>query len=229
MGSGASLAIGASLVVPMSATGERVGLHAWRHPGLAGGALVAVEAQSTGLTLVELPPGTTQSQPRLLATLRPPPGCTFCGVGLLGRGGLLAAGARHASGNVGLLGWRLLGDSRELQVLPATVAPATAWDALAAGPGKAAVADAGGDSVVTRALFHGPTGLLVLATAPPGREGASAGHGRLPLLQLADEAPEAAPTPAVVPMHTGLGFWTARDADGVVSKLRFPRYVHVIR
>ena len=58
---------------------------------------------------------------------------------------------------------------------------------------------------------------------------AAAGHGRLPLLQLLDEAPEAAAAPPGVPMHTGLGFWTARDADGVVSKLRFPRYAHVIR
>jgi hypothetical protein len=27
----------------------------------------------------------------------------------------------------------------------------------------------------------------------------------------------------------GLGFWTRRDSDAVVSKLRFPRYAHVIR
>ena len=89
-------------------------------------------------------------------------------------------------------------------------------------------ADTSGDNLVSRALFHPPTGLLALTTALRGRDG-EAGHAHVPLLQLLDEGQEAAVVPRGLPMHTGLGFWTARDADGVVSKLRFPRYVHVIR
>eukprot|EP00887_Chlorella_sp_A99_P003020 scaffold9.g3020.t1 len=222
---GAAMVAVDSMPVAMSATKERVGVHAWAHPCLPGAVLVVVEAQSSGLTVIELLP---RQESRLLSLLRPPPGASYCGVSLLERGSLLVAAARHASGNVQLLAWQLLGDSREVALAPAVVSPSTAWDALQASVGKATLADASGNNLVSRALFHPATGLVALATAARGSEGSEASHARLPLLQLLDEGFEAAPVPPGVPMHTGLGFWTARDADGVVSKLRFPRYVHVV-
>lgn len=127
----------AALPVPIKPTAERVGVHAWPHPTLPGGALVVVEAQASGLSVVELAP---RQEPHGLAALRPSAGSTFCGVCLLERGGLLAAASRHASGNVQVQAWHLLGDSREVQVLPTTVAPATVWDALQNGGGKATLA-----------------------------------------------------------------------------------------
>ena len=169
---------------------------------------------------------TRRQEPRALGTLSFGSGTAICGVGLLGNGLLCAAG-RLASGNVQVQAWELLGDSRELQVLPTVAPTGTLWDALQSMVGKAALADVSGENVVTRLHFHAPTGAIAVATALRGHE-AEAGHQRVPLLHLLDGADVVG---ALVrsPIHSGLSFWSARENDAVVSKLRFPRYVHVVR
>jgi hypothetical protein len=222
---GASVAAAFSLPLPgVDPAAERVAVHAWAHPSLAGAALVAVEAAAGGVSILEAPP---RQEPRLLGTLTFGPGSAICGVGLLA-GGLLCAAGRHASGNVQVQAWQLAADSRELQVLPARLAPGTVWDALQSLAGKAALGDVSGDCVVTRLHFHPPSGAVAVATGLRGREGEAA-HSRVPLLHLVD-AGGGCGAPRTCPLHTGLGFWTARDSgDSVVSKLRFPRYAHVLR
>lgn len=82
-----------------------------------------------------------RQEPRLLGTLSFGPGSSICGVGLLA-GGLLCAAGRMASGNVQVQAWELLGDGREVQVLPTAAAPNMVWDALQSMVGKAALAGA---------------------------------------------------------------------------------------
>ena len=85
-----------------------------------------------------------------------------------------------------------------------------------------------GESVVSRLHFHPPSGSLAVGTALRGHEGEAA-HQRVPLLHLVDGV-SGVGAPERAPIHSGLGFWTARDSsDSVVSKLRFPRCAHVIR
>lgn len=135
--SGAAIATVHSLPVPgIKASSERVAVHAWPHPVLPGGALLAVEGASSGVSVLE---AAARQEPRMLGTLSFGPGSTICGVGLLA-GGLLCAAGRLASGNVQVQAWELAGDSRELQVLPTVAAPGTLWDALQSMVGKAALA-----------------------------------------------------------------------------------------
>ena len=75
----------------------------------------------------------------MLGTVSFGAGSAICGVGLLA-GGLLCAAGRLASGNVQVQAWELLGDSRELQVLPTMAAPGMVWDAMQSMVGKAALA-----------------------------------------------------------------------------------------
>lgn len=82
-----------------------------------------------------------RQEPRLLGTLSFGPGSVICGVGLLANGLLCAAGLM-ASGNVQVQAWQLMGDSREVQVLPTVAAPSTVWDALQSVAGKAALSGA---------------------------------------------------------------------------------------
>lgn len=130
-----------------------------------------------------------------------------------------------ASGNVQVQAWEMLGCSRELQVLPTLASPSFVWDALQSTAGKAALADVSGENVITRLEFQ-RTGAFAVATALRGRE-AEAGHMRVPVLHLLD-GNDPAGAPVRSPIHTGLSFWTTRDSDSTVSKLRFPRYTHVL-
>lgn len=132
----ATATVSSQPVSPINAMGERVAVHAWAHPTLPGGALVAVEGSASGVSVYEAPP---RAEPRLLGTLGFGPGSTICGVGLLASGLLCAAG-RLPSGNVQVQAWELAGDGRELQVLPTLGAPGTLWDALQSMVGKAALA-----------------------------------------------------------------------------------------
>jgi hypothetical protein len=223
--SGATIATLSTFPIPgINPAAERVAVHAWPHPILPGAAMLAVEAAVGGISILEHAP---RQEPRLLGTLAFGAGSTMCGVGLLSSGLLCAAG-RHASGNVQVQAWELAGDSRELQVLPTTLVPALVWDAMQGLAGKAALADVSGDSLITRLHFQQASGAVAVATARRGGGGEPA-HQRVPLLHLIN-GPEGAGAPQRLPLHTGLGFWTARDSgDSTVSKLRFPRYVHVIR
>jgi hypothetical protein len=54
---GAAVAAYHSLPISVvNATEERVAVHAWPHPILGGGALLAVEAAASGVTILEAPP-----------------------------------------------------------------------------------------------------------------------------------------------------------------------------
>lgn len=54
--SGPAIATVASLPLPgLNPSAERLTLHAWPHPVLPGGALVAVEAAKSGVTILEAP------------------------------------------------------------------------------------------------------------------------------------------------------------------------------
>ncbi|PSC69692.1 Transducin WD40 repeat-like superfamily [Micractinium conductrix] len=222
----AGAAMAANFALPIAAVSpqaERVELHAWPHPILPGGALLAVEAAVSGVSILEAAP---RQEPRLLGTLSFGPGSVICGVGLLANGLLCAAGLM-ASGNVQVQAWQLMGDSREVQVLPTVAAPSTVWDALQSVAGKAALSDVSGESAMTRLHFHPHSGAIAVSTTLRGREGEAA-HARVPLLHLVDGA-DPAGAPTGTPIHTGLGFWTARDSsDSTVSKLRFPRYAYVV-
>jgi len=54
--SGPAIATVASLPLPgLNPSAERLALHAWPHPVLPGGALLAVEAAKSGVTILEAP------------------------------------------------------------------------------------------------------------------------------------------------------------------------------
>lgn len=46
----------------VNATEERVAVHAWPHPIVGGGALLAVEAAASGVTILEAPPRQAPAQ-----------------------------------------------------------------------------------------------------------------------------------------------------------------------
>lgn len=97
MVSGAAVATVASLPLPgLNVADGRVAVHAWQHPTVPGGALLAVEAAASGVTILE---AAGRQEPRALGTLSFGPGSAICGVGLLANGLLCAAG-RLPSGNV---------------------------------------------------------------------------------------------------------------------------------
>lgn len=55
--SGAAMAVAHSLpMAGINASAERVTLHAWPHPSLAGGVLLAVEAAISGVSILEAAP-----------------------------------------------------------------------------------------------------------------------------------------------------------------------------
>jgi hypothetical protein len=91
-----------------------------------------------------------RQEPRLLGTLAFGGGAAICGVGLL-HSGLLCAAGRAGSGNVQVQAWELVGDGRELAVLPTALSPSTVWDALQSVAGKAALA--GGEAACCARVF----------------------------------------------------------------------------
>lgn len=55
--SGASVATAFALPLPnINAQSERLAVHAWPHPVVPGAALLAVEAATSGVTILEAPP-----------------------------------------------------------------------------------------------------------------------------------------------------------------------------
>lgn len=108
--------------VPFDATRERVQLHAIPHPGRRGQAIVIVEAERSGLSVLVVP---TRNEIRVLSTLSFGSGGALCGAGFSHKSSVLVAAVRHAGGNVGLHSWRLLGDSRDITVLPLSSSPSS--------------------------------------------------------------------------------------------------------
>ena len=142
----------------------------------------------------------------MLGTLTFGAGSSICGVGLLA-GGLLCAAGRHAGGNVQVQAWQLLGDSRELQVVPTQVVPGMAWDALQSMAGKAALAGepswppgwlwpAGGGGWRQGGASHGEqgAGTLVCWVRPEEKV--------LPPACLPGPTPSLTPRPPPPPTHT---------------------------
>ncbi|GAB4816914.1 hypothetical protein N2152v2_003960 [Parachlorella kessleri] len=210
-------------------------LRALPHPLAYGGALIVVEG-AAGLSLVDLGPG---REPRVVASQGLGPGVVLCGSGLVAHTPLLVALGRHPSGNVQVQAWRIMGDRRGLSLLPTLTSPTTVWDAFqgtgtgANGSAKPGLAAVTGDWVVVEGSIHPGTGDVALVTghralarAGPDSRGMRVSP-MVPLLQLVDGR-DVAGAAACVPLHTGLGFWTARDSDNTVSKLRFPRYAHLV-
>lgn len=227
--SGGTLTTLCGLSVNFDATKERVTLHAVPHPLHAGATLVFVEAERSGLTILSVP---SRNEVRVLSELSIGAGAVLAGAGLLHRSCLIVAAVRHAGGNVGIRAWRLKGDSRTLSLLPVTASPATVWDALQSDSATdgSSLADVSGEAVVAGMVPHGPSGLLAFWTARQDDVGAA--HLRLPLLAMVDgEDPlEGLGAAKTLPLHTAPSFWTANGGhDGVVSKLRFPRYAHALK
>ena len=225
---GGTLTTLCGLSVNFDAKKERVTLHAVPHPIQAGAALIFIEAEKSGLTILSCP---SRNEVRVLTELNIGAGAILAGAGLLHKSCLIVAAVRHAGGNVGIRTWRLKGDSRTLSVLPVTTSPATVWDALQSNSAADAssLADVSGEAVVGGMIPHGPSGLLAFWTARQDDVGAA--HLRLPLLALMDgEDPlEGLGAAKTMPLHTAPSFWTSHAGhDGVVSKLRFPRYAYAL-
>ncbi|KFM25191.1 hypothetical protein F751_6146 [Auxenochlorella protothecoides] len=85
------------------------------------------------------------------------------------------------------------------------------------------------DAREARVAFHPRSGELA-ALPRAGESAEPQPPSRLPTLQLLDAGDPAGclGVPALLPLHSSLGFWTQRDGDGVVSRLRFPRYAHLV-
>jgi hypothetical protein len=232
VGSGA-LSILCGVAVQFDASKERVQLHAIPHPQQPGAALVLVEAERSGLTVLNVP---SRNEVRILCELSIGSGAVLAGSGLLHKSCLLVAALRHAGGNVGIKTWRLRTDSRAgISINAVTTSPSTIWDALQSDSSADAssLTDVSGEAVVAGMVPHGPSGLLAFWSARQNDTSAAAAHFRLPLLAMIDgddplEGIGAAKM--VVQLNTAPSFWTAHAGhDGVVPKLQFPRYAHALK
>jgi len=226
---GGQMAVLCGVAVPFDATRERVVVQAVPHPIRPRHALVLVEAERSGLTVLSVP---APNEARILATLNFGAGGALCGTGLLHRSSMLVAAVRHAGGNVGLRAWRLLPGSRDITVLPVSPAPGTVWDALqeASSGSASSLSDVSGEAVLAGMATHGPSALMAFWTMRQDDTGAA--HMRVPLLMAVDgEDPlESLGAAKCAPLHTAPSFWTPpTGGDGVVSKLHFPRYTHFIK
>lgn len=219
-----------SIIVPFDAKKERVQLQTTIHPILKGTALVFIEAEKSGLTVVL----SSRSGVKIMTSLAPHAGAVLAGAGLIHRSLLLFAAFRHVGGNVGLRAWRLLPDSRNISVIPMAVSPSTVWDALQTGfamAGDAAsLADVSGDAIIAGMLPHSSSGLLAFWTSQYDDTGAA--HFRIPLLEALDGSHplEGMGAAFCLSLNTAPRFWTvgAGQMDGVVPKLCFPRYAYVM-
>ncbi len=232
VGSG-SLVILCGVQVQFDASKERVQLHAVPHPQQQGAALVLVEAERSGLTVLNVP---SRNEVRVLCELSVGSGAVLAGSGLLHKSCMLVAAVRHAGGNVGIRAWRLRPDSRAaISISTVTTSPSTIWDALQSDSAADASSlnDVSGEAVVAGMVPHGPSGLLAFWTARQNDTTGTAAHFRLPLLAMVDgndplEGLGAAKM--VVPLNTAPSFWTAHSGhDGVVPKLQFPRYAYTLK
>lgn len=225
---GGTLTIRSGLPVPFDAKAERVRLHAIPHPIHPGAALILVEAERSGLTVLVV---SQRNDIQILTSLPIGAGGTLAGAGVLHKSCLLVAAVRHAGGNVGIHSWRLLPDSRSLTPLPVSVYPNTVWDALQ-GPTAAdasSLADVSGEALLAGMALHGPSSLLAFWTSR--QEDSGAAHLRFPLLAVVEgEDPlEGLGAARCLPLHTAPSFWTTgAGPDGVVSKLHFPRYAYLV-
>jgi len=218
--------------VQFDASKERVQLHAVPHPQQPGAALVLVEAERSGLTVLNI---LSRNEIRVLCELSVGSGAILAGSGLLHKSCILVAAIRHAGGNVGMRTWRLRTDSRGgITLGSVTTSPSTIWDALQSDSATDAssLTDVSGEAVVAGMMPHGPSGLLAFSTTHQNDTDGGAAHFRLPLLAMVDgidplEGLGAAKM--VVQLNTAPSFWTAHSGhDGVVPKLQFPRYAHVL-
>ena len=219
------------IAVQFDATKERVQIHTFPHPILKGAALILVEAERSGLTVLVAP---SRNEVRVLGELTIGTGAVLAGAGVLHRSCMIVAAVRHAGGNVGIRTWRLRGDSRSLGIVSMGTYPGTVWDALqgdsASSDASSSLADVSGEVVVAGMLPHGPPGLLAFWTSRQNDVGA--GHLRLPLIAMVDgeEPLEGLGAASALALHTAPSFWTAHAGhDGVVSKLHFPRYTHTLK
>uniref|UniRef100_A0A1D1ZRJ4 Uncharacterized protein n=1 Tax=Auxenochlorella protothecoides TaxID=3075 RepID=A0A1D1ZRJ4_AUXPR len=209
---------------PQPHGGERASLHAVAHPLRRGCALVAVATRRAVLAVEVL----DAREARVLGAVPPPPsGAPFCGAGFVHGGAALAAAAATPGGDAALRVLRLwprAGDA--LAATPAAARPGTMLEALAGGGGGAQTPSSAG---VGQVAFHPRSGELA-ALPRAGESAEPQPPSRLPTLQLLDAGDPAGclGVPALLPLHSSLGFWTQRDGDGVVSRLRFPRYAHLV-
>jgi hypothetical protein len=232
VGSG-TLAILCGVQVQFDASKERVQLHAVPHPQQQGAALVLVEAERSGLTVLNVP---SRNEVRVLCELSVGSGAVLAGSGLLHKSCILVAAVRHAGGNVGIRTWRLRSNTRAgISITSVTTSPSTIWDALQSDSAADAssLTDVSGEAVVAGMVPHGPSGLLAFWTARQNDTTGAAAHFRLPLLAMVDgdDPLEGLGAPKmVVPLHTAPSFWTAHSGhDGVVPKLQFPRYAYALK
>ena len=219
-----------ALSVNFDPTRERGHLHSFPNPWQPGAALVLVEAERSGLTVLSVP---SRNEIKVLSELPVGAGAVLAGSGFLHKSCLLVAALRHAGGNVGIRTWRLRGDSRSsLSILPVDTSPSTVWDVLqsdAAATDASSLADVSGEALISGMVPHGPSGLLAFWTSRQDDSGAA--HFRVPLLGVVDgtDPLEGLGTAKTLPLHTAPSFWTSNAGhDGVVSKLHFPRYAHVL-
>lgn len=212
--------------VPFVATQERVRLHARSHPGNPGHTMVVVEAERSGITILE------SSGPGNLiinTTLRTGTGGVLAGVGIVSSSSLLVAAVKQARGNVGFFVWKLLFSKHGVLFQACNASPSSLWAALDGESGQSTVAhgiaDAGGDSVIGGAIIHAQTGTMAFWTIQSHQS--SAISLRIPILNPIDSSQEAGGvgSPGIMPLHTSPTFWVhaSSEHDHIVSDLYFPR------
>lgn len=185
VGSG-TLSILSGVAVHFDASKERVQLHAMPHPQQQGAALVLVEAERSGLTVLNVP---SRNEIRVVCELSVGSGAVLAGSGLLHKSCILVAAVRHAGGNVGMKTWRLRTDSRAgITINAITTSPSTIWDALQSDSAADAssLTDVSGEALVAGMVPHGPSGLLAFWTTRQNDTNGGAAHFRLPLLAMVD-------------------------------------------
>lgn len=231
VGSG-TLSILCGVAVQFDASKERVQLHAVPHPQQPGAALVLVEAERSGLTVLNI---LSKNEIRVLCELSVGSGAILAGSGLLHKSCILVAAIRHAGGNVGIRTWRLRTDSRAgITIGSVTTSPSTIWDALqsVSATDNSSLSDVSGDAVVAGMIPHGPSGLLAFWTSSQNDLNGSAAHFRVPLVAMVDGNDPLEGLGAAkmgVQLNTAPSFWTAHSGhDGVVPKLHFPRYAYAL-
>lgn len=215
--------------VPFVATQERVRLHARAHPVDPKHTMLLVEAERSGITIVE---ANSMGQLFVNRTLKIGTGGVLAGIGVVSSHSSLVAAVRQARGNVGFFAWKMLVGGRGVTFAQCNAMPNSLWGALQgdSGHGRSQnIADVSGDSMVAGMVVHGGTGMMAFRTTNSDQTGVS--HFRIPLMMLVDgsEAAGGFGAPGAIPMHSAPDFWIhgASVHDKVVSELFFPKSIHI--
>jgi len=216
--------------VPFVATQERVKVHSKLHPLNPRYTLIFVEAERSGISVVE---SKSLGDMKVLTTLKTGTGGVISGFGLVRNNWTIIAAAKQARGNVGFFAWKMFASKSGMVFTPCNASPSSLWSVLQgdAGPGGSSqnIADVSGDSLVAGAVIHEETGMMAFWTTNAQQLGVS--HFRIPVLSTVDVSNSGGGygTPSCLPMHSSPDFWIqgTNQHDSMTSQLYLPRMLYL--